>query len=91
MPDMESTGPYGTGPIGRGFGPCGDGEPGSRGRHFSHRGFHYGRGQGWGRMFPFASPEGEQAFLEGRKKWLETQIEAINQRLESLNKSKEAQ
>ncbi|MCL4560837.1 MAG: DUF5320 domain-containing protein [Chloroflexi bacterium] len=98
MPRMDSTGPYGNGPVGMGLGPCGSREPGPRsGRWFSHRAFRHGYGPGWRGAPSFSSPDEEKAYLEGaksfleqRKNWLETQIENITQRIESLAKPKEA-
>lgn len=81
MPGMDKTGPFGTGPAGRGLGPCGGGMawPG-RGRRLGQ-----GRGAGWGRA-PFAalSPDEEKNLLEQQKNWLETQLQAVEKRLQEL-------
>ena len=83
MPGRDNTGPLGTGPIGKGFGPCGGGQARrGRGRGFS-RGF--GRGMGPG----FAPITGEKESLEQRKNWLENQLDAINQYLKELEDKKE--
>ncbi|NMB90496.1 MAG: DUF5320 domain-containing protein [Chloroflexi bacterium] len=81
MPGRDRTGPLGTGPIGRGLGPCG-GQPGSawgRGR------FHRGGGAGWGRTMPTFSPEDDKELLQRQKSWLESQLTAIAQRLQGLS------
>ena len=76
MPNLDGTGPMGTGPFGRGLGPCGGGQAGwGRGR-----GFRRGGGRVW---VPFSAEE-ESALLEQRKSWLERQLEAISQRLQTL-------
>lgn len=84
MPGMDRTGPLGTGPIGRGLGPCGGGTAG-RGR-----GRGYGRGLGIGGAFlPRAiTPEEEKTVLEKQKGWLEAQISEISKRLLELGKTK---
>lgn len=79
MPTRDGTGPGGTGPYGRGLGPCGVGQA-TRGRG---RGF-FGAGRGWGFKQDVTPIPDEREVLEQRKKWLQTQIEAINQ---TLNKS----
>lgn len=82
MPGMNKTGPFGTGPIGRGMGPCGDGKA-SRGRG---HGFWQGSDTGWGRMTTALSQDEEREILEKQKIWLETQLTAITQRLQALVK-----
>jgi len=83
MPGFDRTGPLGTGPIGRGLGPCGGGGVFGRGFRFGYgRGFFGWRWTNW----PNLTPEEETASLEQEKKWLESQLETINQRLEK-NKS----
>ncbi|HVP21697.1 MAG TPA: DUF5320 domain-containing protein [Anaerolineaceae bacterium] len=85
MPEMDKTGPFGTGPIVRGAGPC------DRGRAFKG----HGAGFRWeGRIgrgfcqYPLP-PDVEKELLEQRKGWLEAQIETINQRLKNLVESKD--
>lgn len=84
MPRYDKTGPLGTGPIGRGMGPCGGGQAAGwgRGRGFRHGG---GRGPGW-MSNPYSS-EDERQSLEQQKGWLEEQITVITQRLNSLGKT----
>ena len=80
MPRMDNTGPFGTGPVGRGMGPCGNGQAGwSRGRGF-RRG-----GAGWGRMSTTLSTDEEKGVLEQQKSWLETQLAAITQKLQDFD------
>lgn len=82
MPRMDRTGPLGTGPIGRGLGPCGGGTAG------------WGRGRGAGRGGRFGwnyqpqqpAPEQEKALLEQQKSWLEIRLEEIMERLKGLSK-----
>ncbi len=75
MPGRDRTGPLGTGPIGRGLGPCGGGMAG-RGRG---RGFPFGRGFGWVEV-------NHLDFLTDQKTILENQLAAINQRLSEVEK-----
>jgi len=87
MPGMDKTGPLGTGPIGRGIGPCGGGLAGrDRGR-----GFRRGGGAAWGMMPTTISLDEEKDNLEKQKGWLETQLATITQRLQGLGKSKESE
>lgn len=79
MPGFDRTGPLGTGPIGRGLGPCGGGRAFGRGGRFGFGGV--GAGWRWNNWAP-QTPEEETAALEQEKKWLESQLAAIKQRLE---------
>lgn len=82
MPNMDRTGPFGTGPIGRGLGPCGGGQAGfGRGR-----GFIRGGGRGWAPTSGLISPEEERTLLDQQKNWLEQQLAAISQRLQEIKK-----
>jgi hypothetical protein len=84
MPDEDKTGPFGTGPIGRGLGPCGSGQPGwGRGR-----GLGYGGRRGRYTTPVAFSAEEEKHLLEQQKSWLERQLAAIVQRLQA-NENKE--
>ena len=96
MPRMDKTGPLGTGPIGRGMGPCSGGvsnQPVGRmgmgmgaGRG---RGFRQGGRFGWsGAQTPF-SQEDEKGILEMQKTWLEKQLSAITQRIKGLEENQE--
>jgi hypothetical protein len=84
---MDKTGPLGTGPIGRGMGPCSSGQA-VRGRG---RGFRHGGGAAWGMMPTTPSQDEEKGILEQQKDWLETQLATITQRLQGLGKSKESE
>ena len=89
MPRMDKTGPFGTGPIGRGMGPCGGGLASQRGNgRGMGRGFPRG-GDFGGRSTPLVSADEEKTLLEERKNWLKAQVEAIEKQLESLNKPEE--
>jgi len=79
MPRFDGTGPMGTGPLGRGMGPCGQGQARGRGRGFGRGNFGWGMGQ-------FSAPQQEtREVMEQRKTWLEKQLAAISQRLQDLN------
>lgn len=87
MPGMDKTGPFGSGPIGRGLGPCGGGQAGwGRGRGLRRSGW-----PDWGIAPAPLSPDEEKKVLERRKGWLETQLAAINQRLQGLEKDKDTE
>ncbi|MEJ2125622.1 MAG: DUF5320 family protein [Alphaproteobacteria bacterium] len=49
MPAMDKTGPFGTGPVGRGMGPCQQENASPQGQWGGGRGQGQGRGQNWGR------------------------------------------
>lgn len=88
MPFGDGTGPNGNGPIGRGMGPCHGGTADQRSyAQRSGRACHRGWGMGWRHGFSFPTPEDEKARLEQRKSWLQSMLDAINSRLEALNKS----
>lgn len=79
MPGMDGTGPFGSGPNGRGMGPCGGGSDWlgyGRGR-----GNRRGRGFGWGFAQQPVNPEIEKSALAQRKAWLESQLNVINEQL----------
>lgn len=83
MPGFDRTGPFGSGPVGRGMGPCGGGQANwGRGRG-------YGRGAGsrWGGTPTEISPDDEKENLTRQKGWLESLLESINQRLKNLEGS----
>lgn len=75
MPGFDKTGPMGTGPIGRGAGPCRGGSSswGIRG------GFRQGRGRGWFGNFFQLSAENDKAVLEEQKSFLQKQLDVINE------------
>jgi len=83
MPGMDGTGPFGTGPVGRGSGPCRGGSAGQFSRGWG-RNFRRGGGFGWNTM-NLPSANEEITLLEQQKSWLESQIEALKTRLASLN------
>lgn len=80
MPGRDATGPFGTGPLGRGLGPCGGGGA------YRGRGFGFGRGWGFSRGWGsgFQAPVNETEVLKDQKSWLEQQLAAIAKRLEDL-------
>ncbi len=73
MPGFDETGPTGTGPNGRGLGPCGGGSRGFFEGWGMRRG---GRGAGWFQTGLFSS-EDEEKYLEQQKSWIETRLEAL--------------
>ncbi len=78
MPRLDGLGPMGTGPIGRGLGPCGGGQARGRGRGFGRYDFFWST-----RAYP-ASVDDQKDLLAQQKSWLETQLAAITQRLKDL-------
>jgi hypothetical protein len=70
----------GTGPIGRGLGPCGGGQTQGRGRGFGRGNFGWGMGQ-----FTVPQPDTKES-MEQRKTWLEKQLATISQQLQDLDK-----
>ncbi|MHC1739855.1 MAG: DUF5320 domain-containing protein [Anaerolineaceae bacterium] len=87
MPGMDRTGPIGTGPIGRGMGPCGGGVASQReNARGMGRGFRRGGGLGGRHAILPASAQEEKTLLEERKTFLKVQMEAVEKQLEKLNK-----
>ena len=80
MPRRDATGPFGTGPVGRGLGPCGGGDA------YRGRGFGFGRGWGFscGWTPGFQEPLDEKEVLKDQKSWLEQQLDVIAKRLKDL-------
>jgi hypothetical protein len=90
MPGMDKTGPFGTGPMGRGMGPCGGGLASQRGfGRGMGRGFRRGGGPGWCSTLTISSEE-EKALLEQQKSWLKSQVEAVEKQLENLSKPEQS-
>lgn len=79
MPAFDGSGPMGTGPIGRGMGPCGNGSAWRvRGRGFFRAGAGFG-------MRQFDVPvSGQKDLLQQQQNWLQTQLNTINQRLHDM-------
>lgn len=79
MPARDGTGPFGSGPVGRGMGMCRDG----------YAGWGWGRGRGFMRGFCVRSlptnPGDEKTWLESQKAWLESQLQSIQERLREEN------
>ena len=89
MPGFDGTGPFGTGPYGRGLGPCGGGVNGPRvGRYFPRMGMGYGRrgGMGYYPAAPAISPEDEKAALARQEELLKQEMEYIAKRRQELEK-----
>lgn len=78
MPGFDKTGPLGTGPIGRGLGPCGGGQA----FQGCGRGFRRGGGFRW-QTTQSPLPSDEEIGL------LESQLDTISRRLQELQKNKE--
>lgn len=99
MPRLDGTGPMGTGPIGRGLGPCGAGRRGFYGPRLG-RGF-CGCWSGWNRprwgwsawgagpigprwgLAP-ATPQDEAQALKQEAAYLQEELAAIQKRLAEL-------
>jgi hypothetical protein len=94
MPARDGTGPTGSGPFGRGFGPCGDikrerlddQQPGMgmahrRGRRFANRNPRWGLSAN--------SADEEKQALHNRLDSLKKQLDEVMHRLEAFNKSSE--
>ncbi len=78
MPGRDGSGPMGTGQNGRGLGPCGTGQRGFFGGWGAHRGL-----RGMGRFCNLSvNAESEEELLNQQKSWIE-------ERLETLKKTKE--
>jgi hypothetical protein len=93
MPGRDRTGPLGTGPIGRGLGPCFGGDvPPVRGGFF---GMGWGRGRGmrywrygWNHM-PYMNAEGEKEALKEQQSWLTHQLEWVKNQLQENEEQSE--
>jgi len=82
MPGYDGNGPEGTGPSGRGLGPCGEGRKYPRRAFFGGWG---GRRRWWrsSRQQGFFNVD-EKGSLDSEKRWLTSQLEAIDKRLKAL-------
>ncbi|HCU57421.1 MAG TPA: hypothetical protein DF984_04205 [Anaerolineaceae bacterium] len=81
MPGYDGTGPEGTGPIGRGLGPCGGGNvPGRGGGLGFQRGWRRGP-RGFWRSGMFRA---DQQTLTHEKAWLERELDAVKSQLDTL-------
>jgi len=93
MPARDGTGPYGTGPVGRGLGPCG-----GNAQEFNQQ-FGMGLGNRWGRRFGnrqlwrsrrvsanVFTEDSEIQSLQNRQSWLQGQLALISRRIEELSK-----
>lgn len=98
MPARDGTGPYGTGPVGRRFGPCGENvqEPAYNqpfGLGMAHRrGWRCGNrqpGRGWKGNTTYNSVDSEIQNLHNRENWLKDQLDAVSRQIESLGKTPE--
>jgi hypothetical protein len=87
MPFRDHTGPWGTGPIGRGDGPCREEVHAAEGGHWYPRRRGFNR-RGWpGRGFCFPtelSPEEEKRVLQRQQEWLQERMDLVKSRLEQL-------
>ncbi len=96
MPARDGTGPYGTGPVGRGLGPCGGNEQ----QFGDNQQFGMGRANRWGqRRFGNRHPrwgwrantvsnaaDSEIQNLQDRQNWLKDQLDAVPREIENRNK-----
>lgn len=92
MPARDGTGPYGTGPAGHGFGPCGGSETTydqQFGMGRAHRwGRRFGNRQGWGRRVnpAYHAADSEIQSLQNRLHWLKEQLDSVTRELEERSK-----
>lgn len=82
MPGYDGMGPQGTGPNGRGLGPCGQESARTRWDFLGLRRGRLGRGRGF-RWFS-SIPSNEKEDLETEKRWLKEQLNAIDERIDQL-------
>jgi len=81
MPGYDGTGPEGTGPIGRGLGPCGEGQPQGRGAGMGlRRGWRRGP-KGFWRSGMFRA---DKQSLTHEKAWLKRELDAVNTQLKKF-------
>ena len=85
MPRLDGTGPAGTGPNGRGMGPCGGGYPGGYAGRGRGRGLFRGN-FGWGLGHTDVPPFATKEAVEQRKTWLESQLALVSKQLQNLEK-----
>lgn len=88
MPGFDGTGPFGTGPRGRGLGPCGGGLYAPRLGRYTRMGAGFGRGWGVG-YYPTAptfTPEDEKAALARQEEVLKQELDFIAKRRQELEK-----
>ncbi len=96
MPARDGTGPYGTGPVGRGLGPCsgneqetapqfGMGMAHRRGRRFGN---HHPR-WGWRANPAYRMEDSETLRLQNRQNWLKEQLDSITREIERRSKPAE--
>lgn len=82
MPGYDGTGPEGRGRNGRGLGPCNDAESKSDTGFFGFRRGRRGGRRGFWRTN--RTTESEKSALQSTKSRLTQQLDAVNQRLNSL-------
>ena len=83
MPGYDGKGPEGTGPIGRGLGPCGEGNAQGQGGGLGfRRGMRRGP-RGFWRHGPFSS---DKEALTHKKTWLERELDAVKSQLSNFGK-----
>lgn len=97
MPARDGTGPFGTGPVGRGFGPCGGNEQ----EFGDNQQFGMGMANRWGqRRFGNRHPrwgrrantayhdaDSEIQSLQNQQSWLQEQLAMISRRIEEISKT----
>jgi hypothetical protein len=90
MPARDGTGPRGTGPIGRGLGPCGAGMRGYGRVPFGWRGYGrgYAAGPGWGfrESVRTEDPKAEGEWLTAVKDGLRDELARVKARLAELGR-----
>jgi hypothetical protein len=90
MPARNGTGPFGTGPVGRRFGPC----QGNEQETVYGQPFGMGMAHRRGRRFDNQPPRwetltsiDEKQVLQNRQNWLQEQLAIISRRIEEISKT----
>jgi hypothetical protein len=87
MPYQDNTGPFGTGPVGKGMGPCGENIDRRDAPRWGGRGIHQRRRIVMSNVSHPVSSEQEAALLEERQIWLQNRLDFVTHHLEELRKS----
>jgi hypothetical protein len=93
MPGRDRTGPIGTGPIGRGLGPCWDEDAPVPQAGFFGAG--WGRRRGWrfwqrgGYQMPYMTAEDEKSALKQQETWLTSRLDWVKKRLQENEEKSE--
>ncbi len=78
MPYQDGSGPEGSGPTGRGLGPCGAGTALRGGRFFGFGRGRRGRGRGFGAGMGYRVVNDADS-VQAEKTWLENRLNVVNE------------